>query len=95
MEFDLPAEHGFTIYSKSGCIMCTKVKDLLKSNALTYMIVDCDDYLIEERDKFLLFMKELAGKDVRVFPMVFDNGSFVGAYKETFECVEKKMNKLE
>ena len=29
MEFEEPLQNGFTIYSKSGCFYCTKVKKLL------------------------------------------------------------------
>jgi glutaredoxin len=95
MEFDTPAPDGFTIYSKSGCLMCTKVKDLLKSKSMAYVIIDCDEYLIEERDNFLLFMKELANQEIKVFPIVYHNGAFVGSYKETLTLVETLNTKLD
>ena len=40
MDFEKPSEKNFTIYSKSGCINCRKVKDLLKSNNIEYEIID-------------------------------------------------------
>ena len=95
MEFEPPATDGFTIYSKSGCLMCTKAKDLLKSKSLTYKMIDCDEYLIDDRDNFLLFMKNLANKEISSFPIVCYNGVFIGAYKETFDQVEKLTMKLD
>ena len=92
MDFESPAIDGFTIYSKSGCLMCTKAKDLLKSKSLTYKMIDCDEYLIEDRDNFLLFMKNLANKEITSFPIVCYNGAFIGAYKETFDQVEKRLD---
>jgi glutaredoxin len=92
MEFETPAIDGFTIYSKSGCLMCTKTKDLLKSKSFTYKMIDCDEYLIEDRDNFLLFMKKLANKEISSFPIVCYNGAFIGAYKETFVHLEKNLD---
>ena len=57
MMFELPSENKFTIYSKSGCINCRKVKELLKGKNLDYEIVDCDDYLLENKEIFLLFIQ--------------------------------------
>lgn len=88
MEFESPTIDGFTIYSKSGCVMCTKAKDYLSSKSLPYTMVDCDEYLLDDREGFLLFMKGLATKDVLSFPMICYNGCFVGGYKEMFVQVE-------
>lgn len=82
MSFQLPIIDGFTIYTKSGCLMCTKAKDLLQSRSLPYTMIDCDEYLLDDREGFLLFMKNLANKDVLMFPMICYNGCFVGGYKE-------------
>lgn len=70
-EFEKPKMTGYTIYSKSGCPNCVKVKKFLQ-NAKTQMnIVDCDDYLIENKEEFLTFIEKIAEKPVRVFPIVF------------------------
>lgn len=82
MSFQSPIIDGFTIYTKSGCLMCTKAKDLLQSRSLPYTMIDCDEYLLDDREGFLLFMKNLANKDVLMFPMICYNGCFVGGYKE-------------
>jgi len=89
MEFELPTKSGFTIYSKSGCPNCSKVKSFLKDNNYDFNIIDCDKYLIEAKDEFLEFIKNLAQKECRVFPMIFFNSNFVGGFNETKELVDK------
>jgi glutaredoxin len=89
MEFELPTKSGFTIYSKSGCPNCSKVKSFLKDNNYDFNIIDCDEYLIEAKDEFLDFIKNLAQKECRVFPMIFFNSNFVGGFNETKELVDK------
>jgi hypothetical protein len=37
-------------------------------------------------------MKNLANKEISSFPIVCYNGAFIGAYKETFVHVEKKLD---
>ena len=54
MDIIKPNEFGFTIYSKSGCPNCLKVKALLKKNNINFIIVDCDVYLIEDKSFFLV-----------------------------------------
>lgn len=82
-----PSKTNFTIYSKSGCPNCTKVKNLLKEKKLIFTIIDCDDYLIEDKEIFLLFIEKYAEREYKTFPMVFENGKFIGGYNETLEKV--------
>jgi glutaredoxin len=89
MEFENPSETGFTIYSKSGCLNCSKIKKLLTENRISYNIIDCDDYIIEDKQGFLFFIKQLANIDVNVFPIIFNNGTFIGSYNETKDYVDK------
>lgn len=91
MEFELPAKKGFTIYSKSGCPNCTKVKQLLKQESFLFIVVDCDEYLLEQRDLFLLFIEEMAEKSYTQFPMVFHDGNFIGGLKETHEFLKENL----
>jgi len=83
MEFEMPAEKGFTIYSKSGCPNCSKVKDLIKENKFIFNVIDCDEYLLEEKEQFLSFIEKISGKPCKVFPIVFFNNEFIGGYNET------------
>ena len=83
MNFVEPFENKFTIYSKSGCINCRIVKDLLKTNHLEYEIIDCDDYLLEDKENFLLFIKSYSISEWKSFPIVFCDGKFIGGLIET------------
>ena len=94
MEFPLPIKGQFTIYSKSGCINCTKVKNLLKDKQMLFTIIDCDEFILENKTEFLEFIKNLAGIEYKMFPMVFDNNKFIGGYNETnnyFTSLQEKM----
>jgi glutaredoxin len=88
-EFILPNSSEFTIYSKSGCPNCIKVKNFLLEKGLKYAVVDCDDYIIENRSKFLFFMSEKTNSENNVFPFVFYNGMYIGSYKETVNYGDK------
>jgi glutaredoxin 3 len=90
MDYILPNSQGYTIYSKSGCPFCTKVKRLLEKEAPSPLLVDCDDYLVENKESFLVFIKEMAGKEYKTFPMIFHNGDFIGGFTETKEYYEKQ-----
>lgn len=88
-DFREPSKKGFTIYSKSGCPNCVKVKTLLQNKNYIVIPVNCDDFLIEQKDEFLSKMKELTAVEVLLFPLVFYEGKYVGGYKETTYFIEK------
>ena len=77
----LPTEGVYTIYTKSECIYCDKVKELLKKE--TTVIVNCDDLLIQSRDEFLHTMDILTHKEHRTFPFVFHHMNFIGGCDDT------------
>jgi len=89
MEFEKPSDTGFTVYSKSGCPNCSTVKKILKDKNLTFNVVDCDDYIIEDKINFLLFIKELSEREIKQFPIIFYDGTIVGGYNETKEFIDK------
>ena len=72
MEFEKPNETGFTVYTKSGCPNCNKVKILLKEKNFVFNVIDCDEYLIEDKENFLLFIQQTAKQSCKMFPFVFD-----------------------
>ena len=88
MEFEKPIESGFTIYSKSGCSNCTKVKALLNDKNLLLKVIDSDEYILEDKESFLSFIITLTNKVVKTFPIIFYDGEFVGGYNETVKFVE-------
>lgn len=89
MEFEKPNEFGFTVYSKSGCPNCIKVKTLLKEKNLVFNVVDCDEYLIEDKENFLLFIENISNKPVRTFPIVFNECELIGGFNETKDYIVK------
>jgi glutaredoxin len=95
MEFENPSNNNFTVYSKSGCPNCIKVKTLLKEKNFIFTVIDCDEYLLEDKDNFLEFIEKLTSKQCRIFPIVFFNGIFVGGYNETQEYIEKMLVSFE
>jgi glutaredoxin len=88
MDFILPSLNTYTIYTKSDCSYCTKVKELLKNESI--VIVNCDEYL-ENRDLFLQTMDSITGHVHRTFPFVFHNSIFIGGYDDT--VIYKKNSK--
>ena len=92
MEIENPFKTGFTVYSKSGCPNCTKVKKLLAEKKAFFVEIDCDDYIIEDKENFLLFIKERANKEYKTFPMVFNDGIFIGGFIETHDYFNKLLS---
>ena len=79
-QFTKPSESCFTIYSKSGCFNCAKVKDFLQENNIPFTIIDCDEYLLENKAEFLNFIMNLTSREWRTFPIVFNNSQFIGGF---------------
>jgi len=94
IEFTKPYENIYTIYSKSGCPNCKKVKTLLEENNIKFIIVDCDEYLINYKTEFLQFIKNLISKECKMFPMVFDKTHFIGGFSDTEDYLEKSLATL-
>jgi len=93
MVYQEPFEQCFTIYSKSGCKFCTEVKKLLKNKNIFFQVINCDDYIIEDKQKFLEFIRKLTDSNIKTFPIVFnDRKQFIGGYIETEKYLEKKLS---
>jgi glutaredoxin len=88
MEYEPPASENYTIYSKSGCPSCSKAKTLLKDEEV--LLIDCDEFLIEDKEDFLEYMKTIIGKEYRMFPMIFKDGVFIGGFNETKVYYDKE-----
>ena len=89
MNFEIPDNFKFTIYSKSNCIYCTKVKKLLIRENLPFIEYNCDTYLDNYKTEFLDFIKHLANTNHKTFPIVFNKGSYIGGYTETNNYLDK------
>ncbi len=75
--FKVP-KSGYTIYTKSGCSYCDKVKVRFPD---AYFI-NCDEYL-KNKETFLMFIDTLTNKKPRTFPMVFIDYEYVGGYDDS------------
>ena len=78
-----PSDKSFTIYSKTNCKYCILVKDLLDEQKIPFIEISCDDYLAQDKQHFLNFIKEIAERDFKTVPRVFCDGKFVGGFLET------------
>jgi glutaredoxin len=89
MEIIAPDVKGFTIYSKSGCPNCTSVKKLIKEKYFFYSEINCDEYILEDKEQFLKEIENIAQKSWKTFPMVFYEGKFVGGLTDTTDLIDK------
>jgi hypothetical protein len=88
--FRTPSNKEFTIYSKSGCRNCNKVKNMLILNNIPFNVIDCDEYLIERKEEFLLFIQELTSREWKTFQIVFkSNAHFIGGFTDTQVYLEE------
>jgi glutaredoxin len=95
--FEKPSEATqYTIYSKSGCPNCKKVKKLLTNKKLIFTVIDCDDYLLDNKESFLLFIQDLTSQEWKTFPIVFNKDSrLIGGFLDTREYLEKLEQQLD
>jgi len=89
MDIPLPKANELTIYSKSGCINCNNVKNLLKDKQMRFTIINCDDFLFDDKEYFLNFIKVNTGMEWNVFPMVFHGKRFIGGFSNTIIYLNK------
>lgn len=92
MDIPLPKSNELTIYSKSGCINCNNVKKLLKDRQIGFTIIDCDDFLFDDKVYFLNFIKVNSGLEWKTFPMVFHGKRFIGGFLETATYLDKLLD---
>jgi glutaredoxin len=93
MQYPKPQE-GITIYTKTGCNYCIKVKQLLEEKNQNFTIIDCDKFILENKDNFLLFIRDIIGKEYRLFPIVFSDNIFIGGYNETLNYFTSLQHQL-
>ena len=94
-QIEEPCLKGFTVYSKSGCQNCTSIKKFIKEKHFFLTEINCDEYLLEDKDFFLAFIESKVKKCMKTFPMVFYEGKFVGGYYETIDIIDKLLLSFE
>ena len=88
MEFTSPSKCGFTVYSKSGCPNCLTIKKQLKDKHFLLTEINCDEYLLEDKEEFLLFIERIAKVSCKTFPMIFYESKFIGGAKECNQFID-------
>ncbi len=73
-------KEGFTIYTKSNCHYCDKIKDLIPNG----YYINCDEYL-DDPDEFLDFLDTITNERPTKFPMVFKDKKYIGGYSKVAE----------
>jgi glutaredoxin len=89
IEFEEPCKEGYTVYTKSYCLFCDKVKELLKNHHIEFKTILCDSYLEESKGSFLAFIQHITGKEYKTFPIVFFQSRFIGGFSD----LESRLNK--
>jgi glutaredoxin len=95
IDFIKPSKEGFTIYSKSGCPNCLTTKKLIKEKQFFLLEVNCDDYILENKEEFLTSIENIAETSYKTFPMVFYEGKFIGGATHTKEFINKLLLSFE
>lgn len=93
MEYPLPMANIITIYSKSGCTYCKKAKTYLTTLHKSFQMIDCDEFLLDNKEDFLLFIKNMSNVDITSFPIIFNGDEFIGGYNELIKINELNNNK--
>jgi glutaredoxin len=92
MEFEKPLMYEFTIYSKSGCPNCRKVKALLSEMRQKYTVINCDEYLLDYKDEFLQFIYTISKTNITTFPIIFDSNNYIGGFLETKQYLSLQLD---
>jgi len=85
-------QYQVLVLSKTNCVYCTKVKELLNSVNMPFFEYDCT-YLLENEESKQLFLRQiqqLVNKKYNTFPMVFIEGQFIGGYIDVGAYLEKQ-----
>jgi glutaredoxin len=92
MEIPEPQKGELTVYSKSGCPNCLNVKKLVKEKNIKFSIIDCDEFILEDKEYFLSFIQQISCKEHKTFPMVFDGKILIGGFSDTIKYLDKMLD---
>lgn len=95
MEIELPSSKGFTVYSKSGCPNCTLAKKHIKEKNFFYTEVNCDEYILENKEELLNAIQKISNVEIKTFPIVFYENKFIGGYADVIDFIDKLLLSFE
>lgn len=84
----------YTVYTKSKCSYCDKIKELMNQCNENVNYICCDEWLTTKRILFLNIMRVKTQNDEITFPLVFFEGKYVGGCNE-FEIKLKNNTVIE
>jgi len=84
----------YTVYTKSKCSYCDKIKELMEQCNENVNYILCDEWLTTKRILFLNIMRVKTQKDEITFPLVFYEGTYIGGWNE-FELKVKNNTVIE
>ena len=94
-----PSENGLTIYIAFNCSTCKKIVTFLNDNNIVNNVIDCSNYFPINLNPLVDFISkhiysyedyEIKYNNVILFPMIFNNGKFIGY----FDTVDEYINYL-
>ena len=74
---------SFVIYCKINCPQCDRAKKLLQKEQK--IIINCDNFLENDRENFIITMRRKTGLEKIVFPLIFIDDDFLGGIEELVE----------
>jgi glutaredoxin len=72
----------YTVYTKSKCFYCDKIKGLMDVSGENVEYISCDELLTTKRTPFLNMMKLKIQRENVTFPIVFFEGKYIGGCRE-------------
>lgn len=81
-------ENTFTVYVRSGCPYCTNLIAVLNKTNTPAIIINCDAYMRQNKEKFFEHMEQMIGHTWKTVPIVFLNRQFIGGYTETIPLLQ-------
>ena len=78
----------FVVFSKPGCPNCTRAKDMIRANGYKFVVHDCAEWLLNDRDGLFARLRTLANNaesfsDGKLyFPIIFHENTFVGSFAQ-------------
>lgn len=64
----------------------------MKDKSIAFHVIDCDEFILAHKEEFLSFIQTLIGKEYKMFPIVFNNNTFIGGFNETNKFLEQLLD---
>ena len=82
----------YTVYTKSKCSYCDKIKMLMDEYNENVKYISCDEWLLSKRILFLNIMRIKTQQTDITFPIVFFEGKYIGGCNEYELKIKNNIN---